>query len=331
MISESTFTVRGHGVHTAFEECLAALQLMPDVRRVSGWRSIRRGVTLHAHTVGPVALAQLLVHPGSRVVSAHITPDSFVGSVRGARPLLGAVRRYLRFVYDRADVVLAVSDATAAEVVELGVRSPVITVRNAIDGERLRLLGRQRALIRRTFGWDDGVTVLAVGQVQPRKGIADFITCARALPDLRFVWVGGMPFGVMSAQRGPLLRACREAPKNCEFTGLLTRDRVFEYYAAADIFFLPSKHETFGLATLEAATASLPLVLTDLDCYREWLGSGAYLSGGRADDYMTRLRSLADSAALRRQMGSRAAESAVNHDLSALVAGMRRAYGLAAA
>jgi 1,2-diacylglycerol-3-alpha-glucose alpha-1,2-galactosyltransferase len=302
---------------------------MPDAQLVSGWRAIHRSVTLHAHTVGPVVLARLLLHRGNRVVTAHVTPDSFVGSIRGVRPLLGALRKYLRLVYDRADVVLAVSDTAAAEVAALGVRSPIVTIYNAIDGERLRMLAGRKAQIRRNLGWDDRLTVLAVGQMQPRKGIVDFIACARALPELRFVWVGGMPFGRLSADRTSLLSACRNAPTNCEFAGLLARHRVFEYYTAADIFFLPSKHETFGLATLEAASASLPLVLTDLNCYREWLGA-AYLPGASAADHLMQLRALADSEAFRQHMGSRAAKAATDYDLSALMTGLRRAYGLAA-
>ena len=169
--------------------------------------------------------------------------------------------------------------------------------------------------------------MLAVGQVQPRKGVTDFIACARALPDMRFVWVRGMPFGALSAQRGPLMRQVSDVPANCQFKGLMSRSMVFEYYAAADVFFLPSKHETFGLATLEAASASLPLVLPDLVCYREWLGN-AYLSGSCLDHYVTRLRSLAEHDSLRAEMGLRAATAASNHGLHRLKEGLRDAYGL---
>ena len=124
------------------------------------------------------------------------------------------------------------------------------------------------------------------------------------------------------------MRQVSEAPANCQFTGLMSRPRVFEYYAAADVFFLPSKHETFGLATLEAATAGLALVLPDLPCYREWLGD-AYLSGSTLDDYVTRLRSFAEHDSLRDEMGRRAGKAASNYGLHRLRRGPRAAYGWA--
>jgi 1,2-diacylglycerol-3-alpha-glucose alpha-1,2-galactosyltransferase len=319
--------VQGHGVHSMYEECIAALTTMNEVRLVRGRGSTRPHVTLHAHTVGPMVLARMVIHRGPRVLTAHVTPGSFIGSIRGMRLLLWAVRRYLRFVYDHADSVLAVSHATAKEVAALGVSTPVRVVHSAIDDSRLRELIHTRPQLRTAFGWGDRPTVLAVGQVQPRKGVAEFIACARALPDLRFVWIGGMPFGLVSAQRGLLMRQIRDVPANCQFRGQMSRSRVFEYYAAADVFFLPSRHETFGLATLEAASAGLPLVLSDLPCYREWLGN-AYLSGSTPSHYVARLRSLAEDDSLREEMGRRAGKAASNHGLHRLKEGLRVAYGL---
>src|SRR5215831_18160418 len=89
LISESTFTVRGHGVHSVFEECANAISEMNDVELVSGLRSFRASVILHSHTIGPVALARILIHPGFVEITAHITPSSLLESVRLARPFLG--------------------------------------------------------------------------------------------------------------------------------------------------------------------------------------------------------------------------------------------------
>ncbi|WP_162794853.1 glycosyltransferase [Nonomuraea lactucae] len=142
---------------------------------------------------------------------------------------------------------------------------------NAIDEQRIRSLADRRDDLRHALGWDHRLVVLGVGQIQPRKGVEEFVSCARSLPHLRFVWVGGMQFGMLSDARHDLTRLRANATDNVTFTGLVPREKVFEYCVAADVFFLPSKHETFGLATLEAATAALPLVGPDLPCYWEWL------------------------------------------------------------
>lgn len=327
VVSESTFTVRGHGVHSVFEECVAAISEMDDVELVSAIRSLGSSVILHSHTIGPVALGRMLIHRGMKVVTAHITPSSLIGSIRLARVILPLVNGYMRFVYDRADRILAVSEATAAELLALNVHAPITVSYNAIDDRPIQTLLEQRSELRESFGWQDQTVVLAVGQLQPRKGILEFIECAAALPSLRFIWIGGMPFGLLTARRGPILRACSESPDNVSFLGSMSRSDVFPYYVAADIFFLPSHHETFGLATLEAATAKLPLVLRDLECYRYWLGD-AYLSGTDAKDYVNLLRRLGDQE-LRNSLGERAAQSAHNFGRAALIKGLQDAYGLA--
>ncbi|MFC4530721.1 glycosyltransferase [Sphaerisporangium dianthi] len=329
VVSESAFTVRGHGVHSVFEESLRAIKRMPDFRRVSGLRAYRKDVVLHVHTMGPLAALRMMAHRGPKLISAHVTPETLIGSIKGAHLIRGLVNRYMRGVFDLATLVLSVSKATTAELTDLGVRRPVMLMSNAIDEERIRSLAGRRAELRRGFGWGDHLVVLGVGQVQPRKGVEEFVSCARALPHLRFVWVGGMQFGMLSDARHDLTRLRETAPDNVTFTGLVPRDEVFAYCAAADVFFLPSKHETFGLATLEAATAALPVVVPDLPCYRDWL-KDAYLHARTVPEFVELLRSLED-APVRATWAALAATAATAHDSRTLADGLREAYLLAAA
>ena len=46
-------------------------------------------------------------------------------------------------------------------------------------------------------------------------------------------------------------------------------------YRAADVFAFPRSKEGFGLAALEALAAGLPVVVSDLDVLRGFLGDGA--------------------------------------------------------
>src|SRR5689334_20283862 len=83
VVSESAFTVQGHGVHTAFTETVDALRDYTDWEVAANGRE--RADVVHIHTVGPYSLARLLWWRGAKVVSAHVTPDSFVGSLVGAK------------------------------------------------------------------------------------------------------------------------------------------------------------------------------------------------------------------------------------------------------
>lgn len=311
--SETVFTVQGHGVHTAFGDLSTAhAELGFTVGINQGWRD---GV-LHVHTVGPASLRRLVRHRGLRVVSAHVTPGSLRGSLTGVRLYGGSFSTYLRSFYNQAHLVVAVSTATAAELRDLGVRSPIAVVPNAVDAGPFRDTAVPRAEVRAALSQPDGFTVLGVGQLQPRKGIEEFVECARALPDARFVWVGDQLFGAMSAGRGTMERVVATAPANVVFTGQLPRAEVARHCRAADVFFFPSRHETFGMAPVEAAFAGLPLVLGDLPVFEEVFGArpDAYLRATTVPGYLEHLRALRDDDDLRAAAGARAAEAVARYD-----------------
>lgn len=324
--SESVYTVQGHGVHTAFTDLVEAQRALGhEVGVNEDWRD---GV-LHVHTVGPTSLGRLLRHRGLRVVSAHVTPGSLRGSLNGVR-LYGAVfTAYLRRLYDVADVVLAVSDAAAAEVRDMGVRTPVVVVPNAVVTETFRLTPERRLTARAAMGLGpDDFAVLGVGQLQPRKGIEEFVECARRLPDVRFVWLGDCLFGAMSDGRARMRRVVAEAPSNVLFPGQKSRAEVAEHAWASDAFLFPSRHETFGMAPVEAAFAGLPLVLSDLPVFAGVFGSpDAYLRASTVDGWVDHLVTLRTDTAARRLAGARAGAAVTRYSGEAIAAHVVDLYG----
>jgi glycosyltransferase involved in cell wall biosynthesis len=58
------------------------------------------------------------------------------------------------------------------------------------------------------------------------------------------------------------------------FTGRLDRERMLEVFAASDVYVQPSVRESFGLASLEARTAGLPVVA------RSQTGTTQFISEG---------------------------------------------------
>jgi 1,2-diacylglycerol-3-alpha-glucose alpha-1,2-galactosyltransferase len=107
-VSESEFTVQGHGVHTAYKELTNALKKRDDVEVVVN-QYTQTDIT-HIHTVGLYSLRHLLFSPSKKVVSAHIVPESLVGSLVGVKLWLPLAKLYLRWFYNRADLLFAVSD-----------------------------------------------------------------------------------------------------------------------------------------------------------------------------------------------------------------------------
>ena len=96
-----------------------------------------------------------------------------------------------------------------------------------------------RKTFRDKLGLTNEFVVTCVGQIQPRKGIYDFIETAEKCPNVTFVWVGGTPFKGLTAEYNKLQEVVKQAPKNIIFTGIVDFNEMPGYYAASDVFFMP--------------------------------------------------------------------------------------------
>ena len=170
MISESEFTVKGHGVHTAYIEMVRSLARRKDVFVTTNtfWR---KSDIRHIHTIGLYSFAHLLFGSGKKVVSVHVIPASFVGSLRGASVWLPLATRYLRWFYGRADLLCAVSGTVANELREsLQLKNRIETVYNTIDMAQYHPTSEEKLAARKSLGIPEGESlVIGNGQVQPRK------------------------------------------------------------------------------------------------------------------------------------------------------------------
>lgn len=272
MISETTFTVQGHGVSTAFEEMTRGLAARDDVDvRVN---TFRRADITHVQTVGPYALATLLWGRSRKVISAHVIPDSFTGSLVGAKYWYGLSVWYLRFIYGRAHRVLAVSDEVKEALQhQLRVKVPVDVVFNTISRDLYAATPEKVAAAREKLGYSaDTFMVVCCGQVQPRKRFDIFVKLAEDHPDMKFVWVGGIPFKHLGADYEHMQRLIKSAPANLTVTGVIPHEAVRAYYHAANAFLLPSDQENHPLAVLEAAASDVPVIVRDIPQYDSSFG-----------------------------------------------------------
>lgn len=313
VISESQFTVTGHGVHTAFLEHVSYLESCDEVQLNVNGRPSRTPDLLHIHTVGPYALMLLVTTRAVRVVTAHLLPESLIGSIVGAPLIKQLARRYFPWFYDRADIVIAVSDHVKAALLDLGVRKPIFVLSNSVDVSSISKVRARRDAVRRRLGLSrEDVLVVSVGQLQPRKGVSDFLRCAERLPDVKFAWIGGPIFGIASSERTGLYRAVNLAPTNFSYTGSIPRDDVFEYLGAADIYVSLSTQETFGIAALEAAAVGLPLILSDIPAFRETYGDAAQFV--KEGDAVPVISALTGDPQARATWGERAREVALRYE-----------------
>jgi 1,2-diacylglycerol-3-alpha-glucose alpha-1,2-galactosyltransferase len=298
MVSESVFGFKGQGVHTAFVNFVDMLRSKPGVEVLVNSR--QPCDILHAHTLGPLYWTLMRGYKGRRLMSAHVVPDSMDGSLAGWRHWGGLFSRYMVATYNSADLVLPVAPSVKKTLTGIGVTARQEVVHNPVDlgafvpSPVLRARGRQRLNI----AMRDRVA-LCVGQIQPRKGVEDFLEAARQNPGIQFVWAGGRPFSLLTADYFELNRRIVHATPNVHFAGVFDLGEMPAIYNAADLLFFPSFQETFGLCIAEAAACGLPLVMRDLPEYADLFG-GHFLACGNPDGFHKALRLVLEEAQARR-------------------------------
>jgi rhamnosyl/mannosyltransferase len=150
----------------------------------------------------------------------------------------------------------------------------------------------------------NGAIALFVGRLVPYKG-ADVLLRALAHTDVAAVVIGDGPM------RGDLERLSRELKLESRvfFLGPVEDDAVAAWYAACDVFVLPSvtRAEAFGLVQLEAMARAKPVISTRLPTGVPWVNvdglTGFVVPPGDVDALAAALRALAGDPALRAGMG----------------------------
>jgi 1,2-diacylglycerol-3-alpha-glucose alpha-1,2-galactosyltransferase len=232
------------------------------------WKGYHPAADLvHYHTFGPIALLHRKVVTGRQVLTAHSTPRINNGNIALAR----TINRHYPRIYRKFDHIITISEPCHEEVTRMVPDMPVTLIPNGVNRDFFTPDKARRRAFRDSFSiGDDERVVLTVAQQTPRKGLYDFFALAHACPDTRFVWVGGLPYGALSKDYRKIKRTRRVCGANVCFTGYL-RD-IRDAYNGADLFFMPSYAETFGLVILEALSCGLPVIARDIPEFREIFG-----------------------------------------------------------
>lgn len=327
IVSESEVSVKGHGVHTAYIEHLNALQKRDDVTAMRDMFTKKPQCDVHhIHTVGLRVWPRLWDKQAKKVISAHVVPESFRGSLILAKYWLWLAKIYLRWFYNQADVVLAVSDATKEELLLLGVTKPIEVMYNSIDIQRYKNTRADTAqAVRKKYKIaPDAFVVMGAGQTQPRKRLDTFIDAARQLPGMTFLWVGGMPFGRLAAEYDAVKKIIEQAPSNVHFTGTVDLQDIPHFYNASDVFMFPSVQETFGLVVVEAAASGLPVLIRDLPEYDETFGNNALRCSDKT--FVSALQMLKENPSEYKKWHSRAENIAKRFDSAAAAERLVKIY-----
>jgi glycosyltransferase-like protein len=166
-------------------------------------------------------------------------------------------------------------------------------VHNGVDSARFRAADPGQAKeLRQRAGAADRPLILSVGGIEPRKGSDTLVQAIAALKqaaleqaalkqagrDPVLVVVGGHSFQDYRPYRDRVLASLPGLGLRLEddvvLVGTVPDAELPSWYAAADVLAFPSTKEGWGLAVLEAMSAGLPVVASDLPVFGEYLTSG---------------------------------------------------------
>ena len=229
-----------------------ALSLAAKIREVAEQYALD---LVHVHYAIPHATSAFLAremlkpHPLPTVTTLHGTDITLVG-------MMPSYYEITRFSIERSDAVTAVSEFLRRETIrEFRIEHPIDVIHNFVDTELFRPQGASPARCRLA---QDGERILMhVSNFRKVKNLPVilqvFYEVQKVVPS-RLVLVGDGPERESTERQAHALGIERKV----SFLG--DQEDVADLLPVADVFLLPSQHESFGLAALEAMSCGVPVV-----------------------------------------------------------------------
>jgi len=286
------FTVKIYGFY----------QALPSQSAVHAIFNTVKPDIVHHHYVGFMmrqvcAVAESLHLP--QVSTFHFSAEVLTQPLP-LRPWRGLIRRMMVNLNNRFDLVIAPSQNLAQQISDEGVRTPVRFITNpVVFGDSTNVVPAERT---------PHFTVLYAGRLGTEKNIGYLLKAFAALQKNvpgSVLWVAG------TGPEGPALKGLSDQlgiAGQVKFLGFLDHPTLARYYAASDVFVLPSLMETQGLVVMEAMWFNRPVIVTRAIVSANELvehGVNGYIvDPDRVDDLTKRLTTLACDPKIRSEMGS---------------------------
>ena len=175
------------------------------------------------------------------------------------RLLERALRLYLRIFLHKCRAVVVPTRAILREIEALAPRMRLTDViPTGVDVNRFRP-NIDGSAVRSKWGFDGHEVILHVGRIAPEKNLPTLVNAfarlKRRRPTAKLVFVGRGPYEAVLRN----FVARQGLADDVVFAGFVPDPELPAYYAACDVFAIPSKFETQGLVVLEAMASGKPV------------------------------------------------------------------------
>lgn len=177
----------------------------------------------------------------------------------------------VRKAWQRKKHVIAISDAVRCWLVnDCSISITKISlVHYGIDPDPFETIRKDMKQTKR-----DKPLIISVGRLEPRKGHERAIhimeEVVKSVPNVKMIIIGHDPWGYGSTLQDLITSSGLKA--QIKLAGF--KSNVAEYMKSANLFLFTSYAEGFGLVSIEAMAASLPVVASDIPATREIIVDG---------------------------------------------------------
>lgn len=214
--------------------------------------------------------------------------------------------RQLRFLVQRADVIIANSHAVAAAVEQHCGRTTDLIIPNGVDTD---FFAPDAADLNRPAHYGiHSPYVLFVGTLEARKRPDLFVELARRMPHIRFVMIGKHP-AASPVQKGNL-------PDNVQMLGLVPKHHVRDLLAGCHALIFPSELEGLPNAVLEALAMGVPVLAQAKSSLPELIRHGEngwLLDVTRLDSWVDHIQGIVDWSDSHREQFRARVRNAIIH------------------
>lgn len=311
-------------------------QLFEVIRCRSGWgpegyrnpmprgdRKFKRRISEESfdifHTHSPFSLGMFAIKQGKKqgvpvVATLHTKYyEDFKRVLHGFTPLCKFMLRRIMRVYNRADSVWTVNNASCEVLREYGYKGKIEVVRNGTD---LKYPDNADELIKR-INYEHNLynqknVFIFVGRIAMYKNLELMAKALTILKnndiDFKMIIVGSgfdeSAFKNMVDELG--------LKDNFIFTGSISdRELLQGYYLRSDLFLFPSTFDTSSLVPIEAAAHNLPVLLIEGSCTAENIidNFNGFLSKETPEAFAKRIYEIISNPRLLKEVGREAARS----------------------
>jgi len=289
------------------------------------WQTVRDLVrdadVVFNQTLGPIGMMSILCakRAGVPIVSYNhnVEWELAIKSLARFQRVAGFLTKVVaRWFYNKCRLLVVPGDDTALLMQSTGIVTPITVVPLGVDTKKFHP-PEDKAAAKVAVGIDPALSVVGfVGRIAREKDLHTlqeaFFVLHKEHPDTLLLVVGEGLRGLL--QKHHTLR----------ITG--ATDTVERYLQAMDVFVLPSLTETSSLATMEAMSCALPVIVTPVGSipdYVEHEKNGWFFGRRDVEDLVQKLRYLVEKPDVRANLGLGARQTMVQrYDWDSIVKDM---------